>query len=106
MKITYSNHHEVLVNIAVAEEFGGLMVTATYDEDSLQPESPMIRDHSWSMQGSLYVSVHHLGLTGFDYLPDGNDMLEVVGETEFERALIADGRLFCCHNQILMLPRV
>ena len=104
MKVTYTNHHEVPVNVMVTPEFGGLMITAQYVEEHLQPEAPMIRDLSWTMQGSLHVSVHHLGLIGFDYFPDGNDMLELEGETDFERALIADGRLFCCHNQILALP--
>lgn len=106
MKVTYTNHHEVPVNVTVTPEFGGLMITVTYTEAHLQPETPVIRDHSWTMQGALYVSVHHLGLSGFNYLPDGNDMLELEGETDFERVLISDGRLFCCDNQILALPYV
>ena len=105
MKIEYTNHHGVPVNITITEEFGGLMVTATYADDELQPEAPMIRDHSWTFDMStLHVSLHHLGLQGFSYLPDGNDMLSLTGENDLERALISDSRMFCCNNQILMLP--
>ena len=104
MKVTYTNYSDVPVNVVVTQEFGGLMVTATYADEGLQPEAPMIRDHSWTMEHTLHVSVHHLGLSGFDYLPDGNDMLEFEGETDFERDLVYNGRLFCCNNQILMLP--
>ena len=104
MKVTYTNHHEVPVNVTVTPEFGGLMITAHYAEEHLQPEGQMIRDHSWTLHGVLHVSVHHIGLSGFDYVPDGNDMLAIEGETDFERALLVDGRLFCCNNQILALP--
>ena len=104
MKVTYSNYSNVPVNVVVTQAFGGLMVTATYADEDLQSEAPMIRDHSWTTEHALHVSVHHLDLQGFAYVPDGNDMIEFEGETDFERALVYDGRLFCCNNQILMLP--
>lgn len=105
MKIEYTNHHDVPVTTTTADVFGGLMVTVTYSEKRLHPEVPMIRTHSWTGDmGSLHVSTHHIGLMGFDYTPDGNDMITLTGENEFEKYLVAKSRLFCCNNQILMLP--
>ena len=105
MKVTCPNYSDVPVNVIVTQEFGGLMITATYDEACLQSEVPIINDHSWTCDThTLHISIHHTSLQGFDHAPDGNDMFDLEGETDIERALIADGRLFCCNNQILMLP--
>ena len=59
MKAAYTNHHEVPITVTVTRKFGGSMTTAHYAEEHLQPEGPMLRDHSWTTQNHLHASVHH-----------------------------------------------
>lgn len=104
MKIEYTNHHNIAMDFSTVEQNGGLMLTATYICPSMQPEVPLINGHSWAGNPrTLHVSIHHVGLEGFEHKPDGNDMVSLTAETEDE-AYWLNARLFCHINQMLMLP--
>lgn len=105
MKIEHTNFHDLDLEINVKPAYDGLMLTATYKAEGLCHLAPFLDIHSWSDEGKvLHLCVHHLEFDGFEKEPDGNDMISLTAEGEFEQAMISDSRQFVCNNQILMIP--
>lgn len=106
METNYTDHYNIPVNLKVEESNGGVMITLEYAQEDILPEVPLLSEHS-SMGDTTYISVHHVGLSDFSWVQigDGDDFLELEGETEREIDLLENGRFFCCDNQILILER-